>query len=251
MSLAHSGGRDVAYAILAAERGDYEQNWLARWYDETQRKAIYQHIRFADFWYGANGCFTDLIDYTAEIATDAGLSLSPNEAWQWLGTGGFVDHNTVGSGFGGYSLRLAKQISANFLGTEARYLAGGMNVFHLNLEGAEKDWGAWLEDGRMTRHRAYRRGNRMLPSIRMFSLLISVTREGATATQIWSALMDKATSSRMDGPTLTQFVHDAFDAIEAMISDGWLTASRDESQPALEAPVDDHSIVAPRVGVPS
>ncbi len=247
MSLAHVGARDVAYCIIAAERGDYDREWLAKWYDENHRKSISQHIRFADFWYGANGCFTDLIDYTGQIAKDAGLDLSVEEAWQWLGTGGFVDHNVVGAGYGGYTLRLAKQISGNFLGTGSRYLAGGKNVFKLDLEGVEKDWGARLERGRISRHRAYRRGTRLLPDMGLYGLLIRVTRGGATAQTIFDALSEKIRESRMTQDVASQFVNDAFDAVEAMVSDGWLIATLDPSQPSLESPPDDLSIVGPRL----
>ncbi len=246
MSLAHTGGRDVAYAILAADRGDYDKPWLAYWYDSANRKAISQHIRFADFWYGSNGCFTDLVDYTAEIAREAGLSLSADDAWQWLGTGGFVDHNTVGAGYGGYTLRLAKQISGNFLGTGSRYLAGGKNVFRLDLADAEKDWGARLDRGRINRHRAYRRGDRLLPNLGLYALVMEVTRSGSSAAKIWSALTQKIQTARMDAATASQLVNDAFDVIEAMVADGWLLASHDETQPALSSPEDDPRIVGPR-----
>jgi len=247
MSLAHVGARDLAYCILSAHRGDHDVEWLKRWYDENHRKSIAEHIRFADFWYGANGCFTDLIDYTGQIALDAGLNLSPEDAWQWLGTGGFVDHNVVGAGYGGYSLRLAKQISGTFLGTGARYMAGGKNVFHLNLDGVEKDWGARLEKGRIERHRAYRRGNRLLPDSGVYGLIIDVTRNGASAESLFQALVGKIQEWRLPQDIASQFVNDAFDAVEAMISDGWLTATRDESQPCLESPPDDLRIVGPRL----
>jgi flavin-dependent dehydrogenase len=247
MSLAHVGGRDVAYCIVAAERGDYDRDWLSSWYDENHRRAIAQHIRFADFWYGANGCFTDLIEYTAQIAQSAGLDLSPEEAWQWLGTGGFVDHNVVGAGYGGYTLRLAKQISGNFLGTGPRYVAGGKNVFYLNMDGVQKDWGARLHQGRILRHRAYRRGERLLPDLGLYSLIIRVTRHGGTAQNLFDTLMEKIREGKLSQAEASQFVNDAFDAVEAMIADGWLVASRDESQPSLESPPDDLSIVGPRL----
>lgn len=246
MSLAHTGGRDAAYAILAAERGDYHKEWLASWYDATTRKAISQHIRFADFWYGSNGCFTDLIDYTAEIARDAGLNLEPKEAWQWLGTGGFVDHNTVGSGHGGYTLRLAKQISGNFLGTGSKYLAGGKNYFKLNLEGADKDWGAWLENGRLTRHRTYRRGNRHLPNVRLFSVLIQATKNGATSDELWNVLSAKTQELNLPSHLARQFIEDAYDGIESMIADGWLIATEDAKSPGLPEPPDNLAILGPR-----
>ena len=246
MSLAHSGARDVAYAILAADRGDYESEWLASWYDASHRKSIGQHIKFADFWYGANGCFTDLVDYTSEIAREAGLNLEPEKAWQWLGTGGFVDHNTVGGGFGGYTIGLAKQISGNFLGTGARYLSEGMNYFKLNLDGAEKDWGAILANGRLSRHRAYRRGNRYLPNTRLFGLIIERTREGGTLDQIRAAVTAKATESRMSPITSERFMENAYEALEVMIADGWLDATFDPRHAGLKPPAEDLSIVGPR-----
>ncbi len=246
MSLAHSGARDVAYCIVAAERGDYDAKWLGEWYDEEHRRTIRQHIRFADFWYSSNGCFTDLIDHTAQIARDAGLDLSPNEAWQWLGTGGFVDHNIVGSGHGGYSLRLAKQIAGSFLGTGSRYLAEGKNVFHLDVEGAEKIWGARLESGRILRHRAYRRDGRYLPNLNVYALIAKLAKNGGTAQSIFDALMAEINTHRPPPDVANQFIADAFDAIEAMIADGWLKASYDPSQPALEAPAEDLATWAPR-----
>ena len=246
MSLAHSGAREVAYTILAAERGDYDREWLQSWYSATNRKAISQHIKFADFWYASNGCFTDLIDYTAEIANEAGLDLTPDEAWRWLGTGGFVDPNTVGSGYGGYTLRLAKQISGNLLGTGSRYLAGGMNLFKLDLSGAEKDWGVSMAQGKLSRHRAYRRGKHMLPNVRLFSLIITATRDGCTAQDIFDVLAAKVNEGSIERAMVPRFFSDAFDAVEAMIADGWLIASRDDSQPGLDAPADDPRIVGLR-----
>lgn len=246
MSLAHIGGRQAAYVILADDRRDHHRDWLLKWYDETHRAAISQHIRFADFWYSSNGCFTDLIDYTSEIAKDAGLRLEPEAAWQWLGTGGFVDHNVVGAGHGGYSLRLSRQIAGNFLGTDPKYFAGGMNLFKLDLEGATLDWGAQLGNGRILRHKSYRRGDRFLPDVGLYGFIIAYARNGTTAEKLWAGLKQKIDESRMPKDMAERFISDAFDAVDAMIADGWLIASRDDNRPGLESPAANMGIVGPR-----
>jgi hypothetical protein len=152
----------------------------------------------------------------------------------------------VGAGYGGYSLRLAKQISGNFIGTGARYVAGGKNRFTLNLEGAQKDWGARLDEGRIIRHRAYRRGNRLLPDVGLYGLILRHTREGGTAESLFNAMMEKVALGQVAPHDLSAFVNDGFDAIEAMIADGWLIATYDETQPTLQSPTDDLSIAGPR-----
>ncbi len=105
MTLTHTAAREAAYTILELERGELAAPWLRASYDDNQRTRIRQHIRFADFWYSANGVFTDLQAYTREIARDAGLDLTPEQAFQWLGTGGFT-HDSVGQvALGGWTWR--------------------------------------------------------------------------------------------------------------------------------------------------
>ena len=92
MTLAHAGAREAAFLILEAERGG-NVPWMAENYTRRNDRRIRQHIRFADYWYRANANFTDLKDYTSEIARDAGLELNGDQAFQWLGTGGFIEED--------------------------------------------------------------------------------------------------------------------------------------------------------------
>ena len=73
MTLAHQSARDAAYTILECRRGEHDPSWLRGRYDQKNRSAIRQHIRFAQYWYAANSCFTELKDHCASIARDAGL----------------------------------------------------------------------------------------------------------------------------------------------------------------------------------
>ena len=247
MTLAHMGARDVAYTILALDRKDFEPHWLRSRYEEGQREKIRQHIRFADFWYSANGQFSDLKDHSKEIAKDIGLDLTPDEAWQWLGTGGFVSHEMVGASFGGYSLRAAKKISGNFLGTEPRFKIAGQNVFELNLDGAEKRWGATLENGRIGRHRAYYRNGRYLPKAAHYGVILNCLKPKASAIEIWNSFNQMGAQHKMTPDELQRFFDDGFDALESMVADGWVRASFDPSERPLAAPAINDSYIRAHV----
>lgn len=249
MTLAHMGARDVAYSILALERGDYEAEWLQQWYDTGNRAKIAQHIRFADFWYTANGCFSDLKDETQRIAKDAGLDMTPDQAWQWLGTGGFVDADLASANHGEYSVPAMKDLSGNLIGTEPIYASKHMNLFRLNLEGTTKGWSARMTGGRIYRHRSYFRDGRALPNIGIFASIIKLAKEQATAADLWG-IVDEAVRERRLGPNEAgQLARQLFDAVEAMVCDGWLIASCDPALPRFGAPDYDDRIVHPNVDI--
>ena len=243
MTLAHVGARDVAYAILAQERGDYEASWLRAWYDEGNRTKIGQHIRFADFWYSANGCFSDLQDHTQEIARDAGLDMTPQEAWRWLGTGGFIDADLVGTTFGGYSINAAKAVSGRFLGTPAYYAIAGNNTFRINLDGADRQWGARLSGGRIYRHRTYHRGGRSIPNIGVYATLIAQTRVATGWDRIFAALAESARGQGLSRDGFDALTASATEALEAMICDGWIEASYDPAFPPFTVPDVTESVI--------
>ncbi|MFX6819329.1 hypothetical protein ABTH35_20400, partial [Acinetobacter baumannii] len=77
------------------------------------------HIRFADYWYSANGQFTDLQEYCREIAAHAGLTLDAESAFRWLGTGGFTDEVSGVAFTGTYRVSAIKQFTGRFSGEES------------------------------------------------------------------------------------------------------------------------------------
>ncbi|MFZ4506273.1 MAG: NAD(P)/FAD-dependent oxidoreductase [Fimbriimonas sp.] len=233
MTLAHSAGRDVAYTIMALDRKDYEADWLRSRYDETHRKRIGQHIRFADFWYTANGQFTDLIDFTRTIAADAGLTLEGKEAWQWLGTGGFINEDSVNAGIGGYNLAATKGLTEAFTGEKVAFSVSGKNVFRLDLEGAEKGWVAWLSEGRINRARCHQRDGRSLPTIGTYQFLLNVLKQGDTLAWLEAATGQYIQQSKMPEGAGRAFGARVIEALEAMVSDGWVHASTDPELPTL------------------
>src|SRR5262249_5849654 len=112
MTLAHASGREVANMILEIGRDPSIEGWRESAYDEVHRRRIRQHIRFADYWYGANAQFSDLVAFCSEIAKDSGLDLEPDQAFQWLGTGGFANDDIGQASVGAYNLSAVKKITA-------------------------------------------------------------------------------------------------------------------------------------------
>ncbi|MFZ4507270.1 MAG: NAD(P)/FAD-dependent oxidoreductase [Fimbriimonas sp.] len=238
MSLAHAGAREVAYTILAMRRGDYEAEWLRSRYDESHRRQIGQHIRFADFWYTHNGLFGDLKDLTREIAGEQGLALSAEEAWRWFGQGGFIDHDAVGTGFGGYSLTAVKQIAGDFIDGQLHFEMEGRNHFVANLEGAEKTFGATLAEGRIARHRCYKRDGKIVPNHGICGWLLAALKTPKTLTELMQPMRQGAVGF---GPA------ELYETLEAMISDGWITSSTVEGiDRVITARVDNSAVITRR-----
>lgn len=231
MTLAHRGGREVAYTILELERGEYEGEWLRQRYCTSHRRHIGQHIRFADFWYTQNGQFSELKDFTKTIAGEAGLDMTSDEAWRWFGTGGFIDHDTAGPDVSGYALYAAKQIAASLLQSESDYKIFGKTHFKINLDGAEETYGALTRDGRIHRHRCYSRRGCTLPLRGIFEWLVELLRESRSAKDILSAAGTYRASSGMSREQAVQFPRHLIEGLEALVLDGWVVA---ETRPGYD-----------------
>jgi flavin-dependent dehydrogenase len=243
MTLAHSGAREVAYTILALERNDYEPEWLKSRYCQAHRRQIEQHIQFADYWYSRNGVFTDLLEYTAVLAKDRGLELDAKSAWRWFGTGGFVNSDSLGTGFGGYSLSSAKQIAANFSGDRLFYEVVGKSHFRTNLDGSTKDWGAFLSNGRIERHRCFARNERMVPNSGLSGWILNTLKPGLSVPDWQAACEAYWQQLRLPGSVRAQFDRDVIEMLEALVSDGWVIAETQPNAPSLPEPQIDLSEV--------
>jgi flavin-dependent dehydrogenase len=226
MALTHAGARMVAYTILELDRKELEPEWLREHYSVNHRSQIRQHVRFADFWYTANGVFSDLQDYAQTIAADVGLNLSAAEAWRWLGQGGFIEH-TSGTNLGGCGLLIAKEIIGAFTGEAAPYDIVGKTHFVADLEGAEKDWMAQMSAGRITRRRMYRRNGKVLPMVGLPAFLIQLLRAERSYEQLCQVPIP---ALDLDGqpvadPAKVQL--ETLKSLEALVADGWVVARTD------------------------
>ncbi len=245
MTLAHFGGKDVAYAILAMERKDYEPEWIREFYCTTHRAQIRQHIRFADFWYTGNGVFSDLKDYAQQIATDAGLTMTAEAAWRWLAQGGFVERSG-GTDIGLYGLLFTKEILASFTGDVPHYEVAGKTHFVLNLDGAEKSWTAELAEGRLTRRRMYRRDGKILPMLNIVGWMAQQLKTEKSAVELTELAKLYVGQANLPPGVLQTFWTDYYKSLEALVADGWVLASTREGAEPLPPPsVDFTSVVHP------
>jgi hypothetical protein len=224
MSLAHAGAREVAYTIMALDHGQYEAEWLKGRYDESHRRQIGQHIKFADFWYTQNAHFRDLKEFTRELAGDRGLDMTADEAWRWFGQGGFIDHDNVATEVGGYSIISTKHIAAQFTGEQLAFDVSGKTHFQIDLEGADKRWGAFLAEGRITRHRAFHRAGKYLPNVGLPGWLIVTLKEPKSFEEIAQAAAVYAMQNGMDEEGYARFRRQFLESLEAMAGDGWVKA---------------------------
>lgn len=227
MTIAHFSAREAAYTILEAERGG-DLAWLRRVYDERQSRRITSHIRFAEYWYGANAQFSDLRDYTAKIAGEAGLELTPEKAWAWLAQGGFIDEDRAG--FAGFALPLLKDL-AGFLGDlRPESPVYSNNVFRLDLSGATFESRPVYAEGRVTRGDGYVRDARRLPLEGPFGFWVEALQRKPNIFELNSMLVQALQSVSDEEERATRYV-ELMPALDAMVQDGWVEASFDPSLP--------------------
>lgn len=233
MTLAHASARDAAYAILAETRNDLPGDWLREWYDRANRRRISHHLRFAEFWYTANGHFKDLKDHTSFIAQTAGLSLPPDQAWQWLGTGGFVDIDQGTAGVGGYNLVAVRGIFDAFTQHESAWAIGSGNHFTLQTEGATRDWVAFLKDGRIERARTLVRNDKYLPLRGEYGALVQALKEPKFFDELIDAVSITGAVAVMTDAEYQRYLSNILECLEAMVLDGWVSVKSDPNRPSL------------------
>jgi hypothetical protein len=174
MTLAVAGARQVAYSILAIEAKEHDPAWLANFYTDIHRNRIRQHVMFADFWYKANAQFSDLIEYTSEIAKEAGLTLKPDDAFRWLGTGGFSHEDPSLPIIGGVAVEAVQQVTHLITGEKATWKVASNNSFKLNLEGAIESKMPLLFEGKIWEKVCYRRDGKILPKYGVYDIVLKL-----------------------------------------------------------------------------
>lgn len=233
LTLAHAAAREAAYTILEIERGVQDADWLRAMYGETQEHRVRQHIRFADFWYTANGRFTDLKEYTREIARDAGLELDANQAFQWLGTGGFVNDGFGLAGTAGFSLFAVRLLTERMVERGTELAVAQNNVFKLNLQRAEKTQVPWYKAGRVHAIPCYRREGKTLPMTAEYKAIVHALNFDNKANRVLESFRRAALNPAL-GPQPETNYWTLVEGLEAMVRDGWVQASVVKGRPLPE-----------------
>ena len=232
MTLTQTGGRELAYTLRALLTGAHDEAWLKRHYEHNQRVRIVQHIRFADFWYAANGQFTDLQQECARIAADAGFRMDAEDAWQWLSQGGFANDVPGQLGVGGLDLTGTKQITQRLAGSEAKWHVSSVNVVRLQLDDAEQTTVPYYRGGEVKAVPAYVRGDKQLLVVGVLGLIVKLMAQISSITALLEVAVQKLVQSNPSaGPVAS--VH-AAQAIEYLLSEGWATGTLDPALPRLD-----------------
>lgn len=237
LTLHQGSARELAYTILEAERGNIDRNWLGKAYSDKTRKNIHQHIQFAQFWYASNGCFTDLQKNCQLIAEEAGLQLSPQEAWRWLAQGGFANQTVNAAQFGSFDFAAAKRLVDKFGGGQTKYKFEKFNVFKMNLLGAHKTRMPQYEKGQVIQVTCYERAGRVLPVAGAYDNIMRVLKVTSDGQSIFKTLV-RSLGAQSGKGALEQALSDHMNVLEAMLTDGWVTGRLNPKRPMMPAAIE-------------
>ena len=229
VTMAQVSARGLAYTIAEMERGEHDAEWLKEQFAFGQKERILTHIRFGDYWYTANSQFTDLQEFTAQLAKDAGLDLSPQKAWAWIAQGGFID-SELRFGTGGFSIETILKMGEFLSGMDVKTALERYNVLKLDLKGAERKDIAVYHKGRVHREDCYVRGERILPLHSHILMLVDLLRKESRFPHLMRGITELAKHDAFVAEALPQVP----EAIEAMINDGWIKASYNTTLPVVK-----------------
>lgn len=233
ITISLGAAKEAAFTILELDHAKLSAKWLREEYERRTLLRLSHHIRFADYWYTANSQFLDLIEFTSEIAKDAGLELDGWSAWRWLSTGGFVDDEFPGTGIGGFSLAAVKDIFKELSQVDPGWTICKNNQFLLSLEGAEPVLVPRYWAGRVLQDKGYRRNGKTLPGNPLFTYLIQLLHHEQQIDRIlWNIENRWCTSNPKLMPAAMGLM--ALQGLEALVNDGWVTASYVQGLPLLD-----------------
>ncbi len=240
MHLAHQSARHVAYTILELDRGMHDGAWLKERYNSRLRSCIQTHIRFAQFWYSANGCFTDIKECCQGIAKEAGLKLNPGQAWRWLAQGGFVSDNPNKPLIGLWDVEAAKGTIEQCLGkgedVQTRFLVDDYNDFTLNMKGAKRGHVEDLVDGRIQAIDCFLRDDHVFPLTGYYKGLYESLSATSDITELLPLWLKQASALGMPQDKHPLYVHFMAQCIEAMASEGWIFLKKVKGRGMLQRP---------------
>jgi flavin-dependent dehydrogenase len=235
MTLAHTSGREAAYVILEWERAGEKAEWARKWYDEKNRQNIRQHIRFAQFWYASNGCFTELQANCQAIAKEAGLKMTPQEAWRWLAQGGFANQVAGTARLGSFDVLATKKLIQMFGDEKSMDLALQKYTWmKMNLVGAVREpFVGSLKDGKIERIECYRRGDKRLPVTGTYVPIIELLKKGRSSHEFLAAVLE-ALRQQLDVSARDHVLMNLMQAVEVMIADGWIIGKVEEGKGTID-----------------
>ena len=236
LTLTHTGARELAYIILAIDRGEHDPQWLKTHYDITQRTRVHQHIRFADYWYASNGQFVDLRAHCQQIAAEAGLELSPESAWRWLAQGGFT-YDALGQALvGTFDVAAIKHLTQRFSDAPVTWRLSDFNVFRVNVEGARKETVPAFHNGKIQPVTAYTRGQARWPVVGLYQTVGQLVERYGDIQSMYANLL-AVCRAQLPEHQVSTVVNNALYILEVLVDQGFVTASYDSAKPTLRVDI--------------
>ena len=235
LTLTHTSAEHCAATILELERGEQSPVWLRAQYHDIQTRRIRQHIKFAEYWYSANGLFTDILENCRDIAAASGLSFEPQEAFRWLSNGG-IDDVSGQVAIGGLNVAGIKMVQQHFSNTSAEdvtFLIDGMNRFQLNLEGARPETSSTIKSGRVLPVSILKRDQRSLPLTGIYGLVYSSLQTSGELERFLPVLKQRISGMFPDDMSRRAAFKESLLCLEGLVAQGWVTCSNEPGKPAL------------------
>lgn len=232
VTLTHLGARDCAYTIVELEKGELDRAWLLKIYDEAQRLRIWQHIRFAQFWYTGNGRFTDLKQVTADIAKDAGYEFDPNAAFKWFASGTFTNDSPTAT-LAHHSVATAKYLAQHITQQEVTWEVAKVNRLRTNFDGASEEQAAEFYGGSIHPIRCYRRDGKILRLSNLNELLVKGIQAEPDSVKLFGLIQAHFQRYASHPAEVQERMIRSVEALEALLLEGWVTGSHDPSRPIV------------------
>ncbi|MCP4834877.1 MAG: NAD(P)/FAD-dependent oxidoreductase [Phycisphaera sp.] len=231
MSLAHTGARELGYTMIELLDGarSSEEEWLKESISEQQLRRVKQHIKFADFWYAANGQFTDLQEHCRLIAAESGMKMKPDAAWRWLAQGGFTTDSGVHATAGSFDPGTLKQVQWMLTDRVSGWKVNKYNVYKLNLHNAERRTMATYSGGKVQRRECLVRGHNVLPLAGWYGVLVDLIKIDGRIDRIFQSIArNYGGQSGVASPQ-----QQCMQALEVLLTDSWVSGRLDKKLPRL------------------
>lgn len=235
LTLTQTGAQHLAYTILDLIRGKKDRQWLLDQYHQTQTRRVRQHIKFAEYWYSANGLFSDILENCSAIAAQSGLQFQPQEAFRWLSHGG-VEDIPGQFAIGGLGLTGIKSVQKRFSNTDSSQVAfmiHGMNTFDLRTEGANRESMAYPQNGEVQQIPVLVRDGFRLPLIGPYGLAYKALESNRTIDKIIAFLQRQILLSNTEAHERAGLLSSTLQCLESMVAQGWVRASLTAGIPTL------------------
>jgi hypothetical protein len=134
---------------------------------------------------------------------------------------------------GSFDLFCALKLVDKFMGSSSEYTYLKYNHYKLELNGATKDALGMLRNGGITPVPCYRRANRILPLAGAYANIVRALHLSPDAITLLQTLR-RSVETQVDAAHRDRVLSDHFQALEAMLVEGWVTGKKKPGRPMIK-----------------